>query len=162
RRNATSSGVDGASYSAAGNSWAPMSPAPPAFGTGQAFKSGAGLFAATDGASSIWLFAVNTDTANSILYTKYNGTTWSPWATVPGTFVYTPAAGVVLPAGAQTLSVVFTPADTASFTSASATVAIPVTKATPTITWVPPAGITFGTPLGAGQLNASASVAGTF
>ena len=62
-----------------------MSPAPPAFGTGQAFKSGAGLFGATDGVNSIWLFVVNTDSANSILYTKYNGITWSPWAAVPNT-----------------------------------------------------------------------------
>jgi hypothetical protein len=42
------------------NSWTPMSPAPPAYGAGQAFKSGAGLFGATDG-TNIWLFSVNTD-----------------------------------------------------------------------------------------------------
>ena len=34
---------------------------------------------------TIWLFVVNTDTANSILYTKFNGTGWTSWAAVPGT-----------------------------------------------------------------------------
>ena len=55
---------------------------------------------------------------------------------MPGTFVYTPAAGTVLNAGAgQTLSVTFTPTDTANYTPATATVPITVLKATPTITW---------------------------
>ena len=49
---------------------------------------------------------------------------------VAGTFVYTPGAGTVLPAGlAQTLSAVFTPADTANFESASIAPTIDVTKA---------------------------------
>ena len=61
-----------------------MAAQPPAFGGGQAFKPGAGLFGATDG-TSIWLFSVNTDAANSILFTRFNGTSWTPWATVPGT-----------------------------------------------------------------------------
>jgi hypothetical protein len=37
-----------------------------------------------------------------------------------------------------------------------------VNKATPTITWSNPADITYGTPLGAAQLNATASVPGSF
>jgi hypothetical protein len=37
-----------------------------------------------------------------------------------------------------------------------------VTKATPVITWANPAAITFGTPLGATQLDASTPVPGTF
>jgi hypothetical protein len=37
-----------------------------------------------------------------------------------------------------------------------------VNKATPTVTWSAPAAITYGTALGATQLNATASVAGTF
>jgi len=37
-----------------------------------------------------------------------------------------------------------------------------VGKATPTITWVAPAAISYGTPLSSAQLNASASVPGTF
>ena len=35
-------------------------------------------------------------------------------------------------------------------------------KITPTITWPTPANITFGTALGAGQLNATTGVAGAF
>lgn len=81
---------------------------------------------------------------------------------VPGIFTYTPEPGTVLHAGAnQTLSVVFTP-DSDHYASSSATVSINVLKATPTITWNEPADINAGTPLGAAQLNAVGSVAGTF
>ena len=46
---------------------------------------------------------------------------------MPGTFTYTPAAGTVLSAGNnQTLSVSFTPTDTADYTNASATATINV------------------------------------
>src|SRR5438046_5216283 len=84
-------------------------------------------------------------------------------ANVAGSFVYTPAAGAVLNAGAaQTLSVTFTPTDAANYTTASTTVSINVLKATPTITWPTPADITYGTALSATQLNATMSVAGTF
>jgi centrosomal CEP192-like protein len=83
-------------------------------------------------------------------------------ATVAGTFVYTPAAGTVLKAGAQTLSVTFTPTDTTDYSTATATVALTVNQATPAITWAAPAAITYGTPLSATQLDASSTVAGTF
>ena len=75
--------------------------------------------------------------------TQLNATT-----TVPGTFVYTPAAGTVLTAGAaQTLSVTFTPTDAANYTNATKAVAINVLKATPVITWATPADIVYGTAL---------------
>jgi hypothetical protein len=45
---------------------------------------------------------------------------------IAGTFVYTPAAGVVLPVGQQTLSVTFTPADTADFSTVTATTTLTV------------------------------------
>jgi hypothetical protein len=93
-------------------------------------------------------------------------------AGVPGTFAYTPAAGTVLQAGtSQTLSVSFTPTDTADYSAASANVTIDVSRATPTMTWPHPAGIAYGTPLSSTQLDATASwavggtsqpVAGTF
>src|SRR5207245_3414074 len=90
--------------------------------------------------------------------TQLNATT-----SVLGTFVYTPAAGTVLNAGAaQTLSVTFTPTDAANYTTATTSVAITVVKATPTITWPTPATTTYGTPLTATQLNATTSVLGTF
>jgi hypothetical protein len=48
-------------------------------------------------------------------------------ANVPGTFVYTPSIGTVLPAGnGQTLSVQFTPTDTNNYNSASKSVLINV------------------------------------
>ena len=53
--------------------------------------------------------------------TALSATQLNAEANVPGTFVYTPAAGVVLNVGAQTLSLTFTPADTADYTTASAT-----------------------------------------
>ena len=56
----------------------------------------------------------------------------------------------------------FTPTDTANYTTATTTVAITVLKATPTITWATPADIVYGTALSATQLNATASVPGTF
>ena len=53
---------------------------------------------------------------------------------VAGTFAYTPAAGTVLLAGTQTLSVTLTPTDTTDYTTATATVTFTVNKATPLIT----------------------------
>jgi ELWxxDGT repeat protein len=82
---------------------------------------------------------------------------------VSGTFVYSPAAGTVLHAGNnQSLSVSFTPTDTTDYTTASAKAVINVLQATPTITWANPANIVYGTALGTTQLDATASVAGTF
>ena len=50
----------------------------------------------------------------------------------------------------------------ADYNSATATAAINVKKATPALTWANPADITYGTALGAAQLDASASVPGSF
>jgi gliding motility-associated-like protein len=85
-------------------------------------------------------------------------------ATVAGTFVYTPAAGTILNAGAgHVLSVNFTPTDITNYNTVNGTtVSLTVTKANPIITWTNPAPITYGTALGASELNATATVAGTF
>jgi hypothetical protein len=157
-------------------------------------------------------------------------------ASVPGNFVYTPAAGSVLNAGAgQTVSVTFTPTDATAYNSVTQTVTLNVlkatanvtlgslsqtytggpesatattdatgtstfsftyggsstppttagtyavvatlnndnyqatasgtmviAKATPVITWANPVDITYGTTLGASQLNAGASTSGSF
>jgi len=83
RRNAAGTGVDAAAYNPANNAWS-AAPAPPAFGPGQAFKNGGGLFGANDGTST-WLFVVDTDAANTILYAKHDGSAWSAWTAVPGT-----------------------------------------------------------------------------
>jgi PKD repeat protein len=180
--------------------------------------------------------------------TPLSGTQLNASANVPGTFVYTPAAGTVLPIGNnQNLTVVFTPNDALNYSplqksvtinvfdpslktqtitfaaisgktfgdapfalSATASSGLPVSfsivngpasisantltiknagtvtvrasqagnaqylpapnvdrtftvaKATPVITWNTPADIAVGTPLSATQLNATASVAGSF
>ncbi|WCT10739.1 gliding motility-associated C-terminal domain-containing protein [Mucilaginibacter jinjuensis] len=84
-------------------------------------------------------------------------------ANVPGTFVYTPAIGDVLNAGAnQTLSVTFTPTDASNYNSVTKTVQIGVGKLTPVLTWTNPTAITYGTALGDQQLYASTTVPGTF
>jgi pilus assembly protein CpaE len=82
-------------------------------------------------------------------------------APVPGTFVYSPPAGEVLPAGEHTISVTFTPNDTTSYRTAGAAVSLVVNKATPIVTWPAPAAISYGTELSAAQLNATALVPGT-
>ena len=51
----------------------------------------------------------------------------------PGTFAYNPPSGTVLDAGLQTLSVTFTPSDTAHFTSAIASVQVNVIPAPLTV-----------------------------
>ncbi len=52
--------------------------------SGQSFKGGAGLFGATDG-TQVWLFCINTDAANSVLTTRFNGSSWTPWSAVANT-----------------------------------------------------------------------------
>ncbi len=84
-------------------------------------------------------------------------------ASVPGTFAYSPTAGAVLNAGDnQPLSVTFTPTDNIDYTIATAMTTISVNPATPVITWASPAPITYGTALGAAQLDATAAVPGSF
>jgi hypothetical protein len=84
-------------------------------------------------------------------------------ASVPGTFTYSPGAGAVLDAGyAQTLTVTFNPTDSADYAGDTAEVQINVAQAPTTITWSNPADIVVGTPLGGAQLDATASVPGTF
>ena len=57
------------------------------------------------------------------------------------------------------------PSDTTDYASATDTVSIEVenpNRSVPTITWANPVGITYGTPLSSAQLDAVASVPGTF
>jgi len=83
-------------------------------------------------------------------------------ANLPGTFVYSPAAGTVLNAGSQTLSVTFTPTDTTHYQPVTTTVTLQVNQASSAVTWAPPSPISYGTPLSATQLNATANVPGSF
>ncbi|HEX4020256.1 MAG TPA: MBG domain-containing protein [Acidobacteriaceae bacterium] len=94
--------------------------------------------------------------------TTLSATQLNATASVAGTFVYTPAAGTTPAVGNDTLSVTFTPTDTTNYTTATATVTLAVGKEAPTITWNTPLAISYGTILSATQLDATASVAGTF
>ncbi|HJU44054.1 MAG TPA: MBG domain-containing protein, partial [Vicinamibacterales bacterium] len=94
--------------------------------------------------------------------TALSGTQLNAATNVNGSFVYSPAAGTVLSAGTQTLSVTFTPDDAANYNTATANVSIAVAKASPVITWAEPAGITYGAALSGTQLNATANVSGSF
>lgn len=107
--------------------------------------------------------AITWDTPVAITYgTPLSAAQLNATATVAGTFTYSPAAGTVLTVGEQTLTATFTPTDAANYATASATVTIAVDQATPVIIWPAPKPITYGTPLGAAQLNAKASVPGVF
>lgn len=94
--------------------------------------------------------------------TALSSTQLDATASVPGTFTYSPAAGAVLTAGQQTLNVTFNPTDTTDYTSVQKSVTLVVNPATPLLTWPTPAPINFGTALGSLQLDATASVPGTF
>ncbi len=107
--------------------------------------------------------AVTWAAPSAIVYgTALSATQLNASSTVAGTFAYTPAAGTVLKAGSQTLSVTFTPTDAADYSTAKATVGLTVNQAAPAVTWAAPSAIVYGTALSATQLNASSTVAGTF
>ena len=94
--------------------------------------------------------------------TALSATQLNATASVPGAFVYSPAAGTLPAVGVQTLSVTFTPTDAAAYTTATTSVALTVSPATPAITWPEPAATTFGTALSVTTLNATAAVPGAF
>ncbi len=92
--------------------------------------------------------------------TALSGTQLNATASVAGTLVYSPDTNAVLNAGTNTLSVTFTPTDSANYLGTNANVSLVVNKATPVITWNNPADIIYGTALSGTQLNATADVAG--
>ena len=107
--------------------------------------------------------AVSWAAPTAITYgTALSATQLDATATIPGTFAYSPAAGVVLGAGSRTLSMTFTPTDTTDYSSVTATVTLTVNKAAPVITWAAPVAIPYGTALSSTQLDATASIPGTF
>jgi len=106
---------------------------------------------------------VNWTAPAAITYgTALSGTQLNATASVPGNFVYSPAAGTIQKAGSDTLKVTFTPTLSKDYTTATASVVIQVNQATPAITWPTPAAIVYGTALSATQLDATANVAGKF
>ena len=102
-------------------------------------------------------------TPNAITYgTSLTGSQLDASTTPAGSFAYTPALGTVLNAGSRTLSVTFTPTDTADFNTANSTTVLTVNQASPAISWATPTAIKYGTPLSSIQLDATATVAGSF
>ena len=70
------------------------------------------------------------NTPAAITYgTAIGSTQLNATSSTPGTFNYTPAAGVVLPAGQAILSVTFTPTDAANYSTATSSVSLAVNKA---------------------------------
>ena len=110
--------------------------------------------------------SIQWSTPGAIAYgTALSGTQLNASANVPGSYRYTPASGTVLPAGSNTLSVTFTPADPVNYTSASASTSVivaPAVPVAPVLSWGAPAAIPYGTALTGAQLNATANVPGTF
>ena len=78
-------------------------------------------------------------------------------AAVAGKFVYTPAAGTIVPGGLQTLSVTFTPTNTTEYSPITTITTVAVLQAAPVLSWSNPAPITAGTPLSSVQLDATAA-----
>ena len=94
--------------------------------------------------------------------TPLSSTQLNAIADVAGSFVYTPATGTILAAGSHNLKADFTPSGS-NYNTATKSVTILVNdKQTPIITWANPTAITYGAPLTATQLNATADVAGSF
>ena len=94
--------------------------------------------------------------------TALGATQLNATSSVAGSFAYVPAAGTLLKAGSQALSVTFTPTDATDYNTATAAVTLAVNPATPALIWAPPSAITYGTALGATQLNATSPIPGTF
>lgn len=103
-----------------------------------------------------------TSPAPIVYGTPLSSTQLNATANVPGSFSYNPALGSVPKAGAQTLSVTFTPTDATDYVSATATVPLTVNQAVSVLTWPTPAPVVYSTPLGSAQLDATANVPGSF
>ncbi len=107
--------------------------------------------------------AISWPTPEKIVYgIALGGAQLNASASIPGKFEYSPTPGEMLPPGMHTLSVTFTPADTANYNPSHATVSLAVAKAKSEIQWPLPAPITYGTQLSSAQLCAASSVQGSF
>jgi PKD repeat protein len=104
-------------------------------------------------------------TPASITYgTLLSSTQLDPTSSVPGTFVYSPAAGAKLPVGTgETLTATFTPTDTKDYVSGgTVTTTITVTKAAATIT-LPTTTVTYtGSPVPVTATTGPAGLAVTY
>jgi hypothetical protein len=79
------------------------------------------------------------------------------------TATYSRAAGETVAGGPYAISANLSPAGVlGNYTITYGTAGFTINMANPTVVWATPAAINYGTPLGAAQLNATSSVAGTF
>jgi uncharacterized repeat protein (TIGR01451 family) len=102
-------------------------------GVGASFAGDSG-YTASNGSGPLTVAKASTSVTWSnptdIVYgTALGGTQLNATASVPGSFVYTPAAGTILSKGAHTLHVDFTPTDTTNYNGSSADVSINVLSA---------------------------------
>lgn len=99
--------------------------------------------------------------ASLITGTAYNS--WhnndANWA-VAGTWSWVDAAPTTV--GTYTKTVKFTPSNTTNYNATTASVSVTITKATPTVSNLSAAGITYGQALSASRINGTANVAGSF
>ena len=123
---------------------------------GVSLNSAATLLAAGTNAGTVWFTNLNNGVVQSFLFsltvtklapslswaalsavsygTALSSTQLDATANVPGSFAYTPSAGTVLNAGTNTLSVVFTPTNTADYSNATKNVSLVVTRMPLTVT----------------------------
>ena len=106
-------------------------------------------------------------TFGSLVFT-YDGTSKAPVVTtgpanLPGVDVTYAQNGVAVPEPTAAGSYVVTASLTnPNFVATTVTGTLTINQATPTVTWANPASITYGTPLGPVQLDATPSVSGSF
>jgi MBG domain (YGX type)/Bacterial Ig-like domain (group 3)/FG-GAP-like repeat len=115
--------------------------------------------AGTYGSSATSCTAQTTAGTTGLMSISYNGTAWGS-GDVNGSGAFSVSGLGASPAGSYTITATY--AGDENFNSASGSVNYTIDQFTPTITWATPAAITYGTPLSATQLNATASVPGTF
>ncbi|NDB95976.1 MAG: hypothetical protein EBZ78_07430, partial [Verrucomicrobia bacterium] len=97
----------------------------------------------------------------SLVYgTPLSGTQLNATSSVSGTFAYNPTNGAILNVGTHVLQATFTAADTNYVSGQVLTNQVTVSKATPVLTWSNLPDLSYGTALGAAQLNASCPVPG--
>jgi len=104
------------------------------------------------------MVSIETTTPLASIYYTTDGST--PTYPITGTTQLYSAQITV--AASETVQAIATAAGYVNSSVGSATYTISNQKTTPTITWAPPAAITYGTALSATQLNATSSVAGSF
>jgi Big-like domain-containing protein/VCBS repeat protein len=111
------------------------------------------------GSSATTCTGQTTAGATGLMSITYNGTAWgSGDVNASGAFSVSGLGG--MPAGSYSIAATY--AGDSNFSSAFGSVNYTIDQLTPTIAWATPAAITYGTPLSTTQLNATASVPGTF